>query len=86
MIEKISEINPIDEENGIVDIDYIKRKCSDVFDKYNVNFCYLFGSYSKGKAKPTSNKLIHKRLTGHLHLDPIFFISLIQRMAIRILP
>lgn len=28
MIEKISEINPIDEENGIVDIDYIKRKCS----------------------------------------------------------
>ena len=29
MIEKISEINPIDEENGIVDIDYIKRKCSE---------------------------------------------------------
>ena len=54
-IEKISEINPIDEENGIVDIDYIKRKCSVVFDKYNVNFCYLFGSYSKGKAKPTSD-------------------------------
>ena len=26
MLEKISEINPIDEENGIVDIDYIKRK------------------------------------------------------------
>lgn len=25
MIEKISEINPIDEENGIVDIDYIKE-------------------------------------------------------------
>ena len=42
MLEKISEINPIDEENGIVDIDYIKRKCSVVFDKYNVNFCYLF--------------------------------------------
>ena len=55
MLEKISEINPIDEENGIVDIDYIKRKCSVVFDKYNVNFCYLFGSYSKGKAKPTSD-------------------------------
>ena len=25
MLEKISEINPIDEENGIVDIDYIKK-------------------------------------------------------------
>ena len=24
-------------------------------DRYNVNFCYLFGSYSKGKAKPTSD-------------------------------
>ena len=55
MLEKISEINPIDEENGIVDIDYIKRKWSVGFDKYNVNFCYLFGSYSKGTAKPTND-------------------------------
>ncbi len=55
MIEKISEINPIDEENGIVDIDYIKENVLLFLIKYNVNFCYLFGSYSKGTAKPTSD-------------------------------
>ena len=53
--EKLSQINPIDEEHGIVDLEYIKRKCSKVFDKYKINFCYLFGSYAKGKAKDDSD-------------------------------
>jgi len=53
--EKLSQINPIDEEHGIVDLEYIKRKCSEVFDKYKINFCYLFGSYAKGKAKDDSD-------------------------------
>ena len=26
-----------------------------MFEKYDVNFCYLFGSYAKEKAKPTSD-------------------------------
>ena len=45
----------IDEEHGIVDIEYITEKCGNVFQKYDVNFCYLFGSYAKSKAKPTSD-------------------------------
>lgn len=53
--EKLSQINPIDEEHGIVDLEYISRKCSKVFDKYKINFCYLFGSYAKGKAKDDSD-------------------------------
>lgn len=53
--EKLSQINPIDEEHGIVDLEYIKHKCSKVFDKYKINFCYLFGSYAKGKAKDDSD-------------------------------
>ena len=53
--EKLSRINPIDEEHGIVDLEYISRKCSKVFDKYKINFCYLFGSYAKGKAKDDSD-------------------------------
>jgi hypothetical protein len=53
--EKLSQINPIDEEHGIVDLEYIKRKCSKVFDKYKINFCYLFGSYAKGKANADSD-------------------------------
>lgn len=55
MIQKLEEINPIDEEHGIIDVEYIKQKCEEVFEKYDVNFCYLFGSYAKEKAKPTSD-------------------------------
>jgi hypothetical protein len=55
ILQKLEEINPIDEEHGILEVEYIKQKCSEVLEKYNVNFCYLFGSYAKGKAKPTSD-------------------------------
>lgn len=53
--EKLSEINLIDEEHGIIEIEEIKQKCSNVFEHYDVEFCYLFGSYAKSKAKPTSD-------------------------------
>jgi hypothetical protein len=55
IINKLSEINPIDEEHGILEIEDIKKKCSLVFEKYDIIFCYLFGSYAKGKANPTSD-------------------------------
>ena len=64
--EKLSQINPIDEEHGIVDLEYISRKCSEIFDKYKINFCYLFGSYAKGKAKDVSDVdlLISTKIKG----------------------
>ena len=37
-----------------MEIEDIKRKCSQIFEEYEVNFCYLFGSYAKGKATPAS--------------------------------
>lgn len=55
IVEKLSEINPIDEEQGIVDIDYIKKKCSSVLEKYGAEYCYLFGSYAKGSANEKSD-------------------------------
>ena len=55
IIEQLSKINYIDEENGILEIEDIARKCSKVLEKYDVNFCYLFGTYAKGKATPTSD-------------------------------
>lgn len=66
ILEKLSEINPVDEEHGIVDIMYIRQKCSEVFQKYSIEFCYLFGSYAKGKAKPESDVdlLISTNITG----------------------
>ena len=55
IVEKLEEINPIDEEHGILEMEFIKRKCAAVFKNYEVNFCYLFGSYAKGKATETSD-------------------------------
>ena len=55
IIKKIQEMLKVDEEHGILTIDEIKEKCSIVFNKYKVKYCYLFGSYAKGKAKPNSD-------------------------------
>ena len=55
IIEKLKEINPIDEEHGILEIESIKQKCAAVFENYEVNFCYLFGSYAKGRAAENSD-------------------------------
>lgn len=55
IIEQLSKINYIDEENGILELEDIVRICSKVLEKYDVSFCYLFGSYAKGKATPTSD-------------------------------
>lgn len=55
IVEQLSKINQIDEETGILELEDIVRKCSKVFEKYEVSFCYLFGSYAKGKATPVSD-------------------------------
>lgn len=55
IVERLSEINPINEEHGIVNVEYIKDKCSPVLDKYRAEYCYLFGSYAKGKATEKSD-------------------------------
>ena len=55
IVEQLSKINQIDEETGILELEDIVRKCSKVFAGYEVNFCYLFGSYAKGKATPVSD-------------------------------
>lgn len=55
IVEQLSKINYIDEETGILELEDIVRKCSKVFERYEVVFCYLFGSYAKGKATSTSD-------------------------------
>ncbi|MCR4624843.1 MAG: nucleotidyltransferase domain-containing protein [Lachnospiraceae bacterium] len=55
IFDKLSTINPIDEDHGILDISFIKDKCGEVFKEYPVHYCVLFGSYAKGKAGETSD-------------------------------
>ncbi len=63
---QLQKLNAIDENHGILTMEYIKDTVAQVFKKYDVNFCYLFGSYAKKKATPTSDVdlLIDSSITG----------------------
>ena len=66
MVEKLSEYGFVDEEHGILTVEQIKEVCSRIFGGYEVEFCYLFGSYAKGNANEKSDVdlLISANITG----------------------
>ena len=66
LLQEIGKINTIDEEHGILAVDDIRKICSDVFSGYDVDYCYLFGSYSRNEATDSSDVdlLISTRETG----------------------
>lgn len=55
IMECLEKINFIDEEHGVLTIEDITKKCTKVLEQYDVKFCYLFGSYAKGKETSTSD-------------------------------
>lgn len=55
MMQKLEQYGFIDENNGILTVQQIKSICSKVFADFDVNYCYLFGSYAKGKASEASD-------------------------------
>ena len=66
LVEKLEQYGFIDETHGILTIEQIKKVCEPIFIKYKVQYCYLFGSYAKGKAKETSDVdlLVYTDVTG----------------------
>jgi predicted nucleotidyltransferase len=54
------------ENKRILSLEEIKQGCEKVFSNYDVAFCYLFGSYAKGKAREDSDidLLISTKLSG----------------------
>ena len=54
-VEKLKKNAYIDEEHGIVTLNNIKETANKVFKEYNIEYCYLFGSYAKNKQKETSD-------------------------------
>lgn len=66
LVEKLQQYGFIDETHGILTIEQIKKVCEPIFIKYKVQYCYLFGSYAKGKAKETSDVdlLVYTDVTG----------------------
>ena len=55
IMEQLTKINFVDEEHGILTIEDITRKCAKILERYDVKFCYLFGSYAKGKETSVSD-------------------------------
>ena len=55
MIDRLTAFGFVDEEHGTLTPDQIRRGCGEVFKDYPVEYCYLFGSYAKGKETETSD-------------------------------
>ena len=76
IMNRLSSYGYIDEEHGILTVDEIKKACGEVLSKYPVEYCYLFGSYAKGRATPESDVdlFVCTRITG------IQFFGLIEEL------
>lgn len=76
ILEKLEDINRIDEDHGILELKDIIDKCKKVLDEYEVEFCYLFGSYAKSNAIESSDVdlLISAKVKG------IKFFGLIEEL------
>lgn len=78
IINLLKEKYEITEDKGILNIDFIKEKVSELLSKYDesIEFCYLFGSYAKGYVKDNSDVdlCISTSLTG------LRFIGLIEEL------
>lgn len=55
MMQKLEQLCLVDETHGILSIQQIKDIFTNVFEDFDVEYCYLFGSYAKGKAVETSD-------------------------------
>ena len=74
ILEKLNEFGRVDEEHGKLTIDDIKKICTDVFKNYSVDYCYLFGSYAKGK----ETELSDVDLLVSVPLDGLKFYELVE--------
>ena len=66
MLQLIEKYIELDEEHGVLTIEDIKSGCRSVLEQYEVKYCILFGSYSKGVATELSDVdlLISTEITG----------------------
>lgn len=66
LLQELKQMNLLDEEHGILSLDEIKEICASIFSHYDVEYCYLFGSYAKEKASGSSDVdlLVSTKTTG----------------------
>ena len=66
LLQELQKMDTVDEEHGILTTEQIRKCCKEVLEAYQVEYCYLFGSYAKGKATEQSDVdlLISTKETG----------------------
>ena len=71
MMQKLEEYGFVDENHGILNIKQITDICNEVFSEFEVEYCYLFGSYAKHKATENSDVdlLISTSVSGFKFYD-----------------
>lgn len=71
MVQKLTEYGYVDETHGILSLERIKEVCNDIFSGKEITYCYLFGSYAKGKATEKSDVdlLVSTSITGVMFYD-----------------
>lgn len=64
--ERLEQYGFIDEEHGVLSVEKITKIVSSTLQHYEVDFCFLFGSYAKGLANPSSDVdlMISTKLNG----------------------
>ena len=55
IVRSLEDLSKVDESHGTLSIDEIKEKCALVFADYDVNSCYLVGSYARGNPREDSD-------------------------------
>lgn len=55
ILDTLRSYGYIDEENGILTVEKIKEACINILSNHPVDYCYLFGSYAKGRATEKSD-------------------------------
>lgn len=66
IINELSKFGYVDEDHGILELETIKEVVSNVLSEYDVEYCYLFGSYAKNNANDKSDVdlLVCTKVTG----------------------
>ncbi len=65
-LQEISKLNVVDEDHGVLTLDEITSVSNTILPDYDIDYCYLFGSYAKGEAADSSDVdlLIATKITG----------------------
>ena len=65
-VKQLNNNSYIDEEHGLLTIEKIEEVVKKVLKEYDIEYCYLFGSYAKNKQKENSDVdlLVSGNVTG----------------------